>query len=106
MALSFNGVIPQTRALGTSRRLSSPYHKPSHTQIPTWLSLQKKRLAQSTVSSFAAKTDSTLSDVEYQQLQDHSNGFSPTPTSTSGKIYSNPTSTIKAFSFLVLFVSQ
>ncbi|PON89893.1 glycerol kinase [Trema orientale] len=77
MALAFNGVIPQTRALGTSRRLSSPCHKASHTQFPTWVSLPKKR-----ISSSSAKIDSTLSDVEFNQLQDHANGFSPTPTST------------------------
>ncbi|XP_062081514.1 uncharacterized protein LOC133787207 isoform X1 [Humulus lupulus] len=83
MALAFNGVTPQTRALGSSWRLTSPCQNPSQTQFFSWVCLPKKRIAQKTISSSAAKTtDSTLSDVEFHQIQeDNTKDFTPTFTS-------------------------
>ncbi|EXB40426.1 hypothetical protein L484_013729 [Morus notabilis] len=90
MALTFNGVIPQTRGLSNNSwgLFGSPSKKPSQTRFPTWVVSRPKTKPRfshgtSSVSSSAAKTDSTLSDVEYREAQDHNNGFTPTSTSTT-----------------------
>ncbi|KAF4363926.1 hypothetical protein G4B88_004226 [Cannabis sativa] len=83
MALAFNGLTPQTRALGFSwRRLV-----PSQTQFSTWVCLPKKPIAQKTISNSAAKTSDSIlsvSDVESRQIEeDNTNGITPTSTSTT-----------------------
>lgn len=90
MALTFNGIIPQTRGLSNTSwgLFGPPSKKPSQTRFPTWVVSRPKtktRFSHGTFSvcSSASKTDSTLSDVEYREAQDHNNAFTPTSTTTT-----------------------